>query len=308
MPEDLREYAERVKLAPSAWLGQAVAFRVAEACRISHDDLRKQLKQIGLEEHLPRAPKDEDVFRRVSSAHQRKRVPTSNSAVFENYLIRDVGRGQRKVTKQIVVEQVDAENKRLAYEPAVQLDFDNGAITTMTLATAVDPTQALNLAELIEKDYAADRGHLNSYAIRQMLRSILDDSGAVPFLTGGIYFVSPVWTNRITDVEAMAVPGMELHSFPIIDDKKQREMLRRSIEAETNEAMDALLKEIEEIENGPEITTDKFGLLNERRQAILAKAKDYADMLDETLGNTQFRMDMVNAKLKQLALEHVKVS
>lgn len=309
MPDELREYAERVKLAPSAWLGFAVAFKVAEKCLISHSDLRDQLKMVGLEEHLPKAPKDEDVFRRVASGHQRKKVPTATDGVFENYLIRDVSRASKKVTKQIVVERVDAGNKRLAYEPAVQLDYDNGLITATDItgqSSTLDTTQADNLAELISLDFGAERGHLNAYAVRGMLRSILDDCAAVPFLTGGIYFVGPIWTNRLTDVEGMAVPGMELHSFPIIDDKKQREMLRRSIESETNEAMDALLKEIEEIEQGPEIGVDKFQTLNERRQAILLKAKDYADMLDETLGNTQFRMEMVSAKLKQLALEHVK--
>jgi hypothetical protein len=299
MPDNLREYEDRVRLTPSSWLGQAVAFRVAEACLISHSDLRAQLKAIGLEDFLPRAPKDEDVFRRVASGHTRKRVPTAVEGVFENYLIRDVARGSRQVTKQIVVEQVDGANKRLDYAPTVQLDYDSGMITSEVIhTTPVDPTQALNLADLITMDFNNERGHLNSYAIRGMLRSILDASDAVPFLTGGLYFVGPVWTNRITDVEGMKVPGMELHSFPIIDDKKQREMLRRSIEAETNEQMDKMLKEIEGLLAGPEITEAQFRQLADLRVVTKDKAKGYAEMLDETLDNTQFRMQMLDAAMR----------
>jgi hypothetical protein len=310
MPDNLREYKDRAKLDPTMWLGQAIAFRVAEACLISHDDLRKQLKAIGLEQFTPRAPKDEDVFRRVASGHARKRVPTATAGIFENYLIRDVSRGGGRCTKQIVVEVVDGTNKRLDYAPVVQLDFDGGLVShhrILPTGSRVDSTQAENLAELIAADYAAERGQLNSYAVREMLRRVLADCMAVPFLTGGgLYFVSPVWTNRITEVEGMKVPGMEMHSFPILDDTKQREMLRKSIEAETNEAMDKMLGEIETMLDGPEIPESTFRAMVERRSETKTKAKDYADMLDETLDNTNFRMQMVDAAMRKL-LDHVKV-
>lgn len=310
MPDELREYEERVRLGPAEWLGQAVAYRVAEACRIEHSDLRDKLKAADLEAFLPKVPRDEDVFRRVASGHQRKRVPTAVAGVFENYLIRDVTRGGGKCTKHIVVEVVDGANKRLDYAPTVELDFDGRHVNIDVILAphhGFDPTQAENLAALVAADYETDRGHLNSYAIRGMLRNILEDCKSVPFLTGGgLYFVGPVWTNRLLAVEGLDVPGMEMHTFPIIDDRKQREMLRRSIESETNDAMDTLLKEIEEIESGPEITVAAYGQLNDRRQAILAKAKDYAEMLEEGLGNTEFRIDMVSKKLKQLFLNNVK--
>jgi hypothetical protein len=234
MPDNLREYKDRAKLDPTMWLGQAIAFRVAEACLISHDDLRKQLKAIGLEQFTPRAPKDEDVFRRVASGHARKRVPTATAGIFENYLIRDVSRGGGRCTKQIVVEVVDGTNKRLDYAPVVQLDFDGGLVShhrILPTGSRVDSTQAENLAELIAADYAAERGQLNSYAVREMLRRVLD---------------------------------------------------------------------------GPEIPESTFRAMVERRSETKTKAKDYADMLDETLDNTNFRMQMVDAAMRKL-LDHVKV-
>lgn len=311
MAESIGQQSSRLKRAGNKelWLGLGVGYRVADAVRISHADLRKKLKKLGLEEFMPREPRDDDVFRRVATSHQRKRVPTATSGVFENYLIRDVGRAGGSVVKQIVVEQVDAANKRLAYEPAVQLEFTTGGpggvIDTTVLPTSIDTAQAENLAELIELDYQSERGHLNGYAIREMIRKILNGSSALPFLTGGVYFIQPHFTPQVEALEALKIPGAEVHSFPIIDDTKQRAMLRKSIEAETNDEMDRMLKEIEELQAGDEITADRYAQLTDWRNSVLSKGKDYAEMLDETLGNTEFRMKMVNSALRKL-FDHIK--
>jgi hypothetical protein len=305
------DYRRGLESSREAWLGELVWFTVPDATRISHDDLLVALKECALEDFAPPRPQDDDVFRRVCTAHQRKKVETPDPDVFENYLIRDVKRSGGKCTKQIVVEQVNGANKRLSYAPAVQLEHDKstGQVIIEELDTAEDSTQALNLAELIVQNYKHDRGTLNSMGIRWLLRTVLERSDAtIVRPSGGIYFVSIMWADRVASLEKLGEKiGITVHPCPLLDDKKQRAMLRAAFKAETVDEIDKMLGEIDTMLKGDEVPERKYLDMYNRMQAITARTGEYAELLEEEFGNAEFRMDILQKKTKQL-LNHVKVT
>lgn len=306
----LSEYTERLRGGDrSLFLGELVWFSVGEAAGIRHDKLVGELTNVGLDNLAPRVPRDDDVFRRTCSQHQRKRVPTAIDGVFENYLIRDVKRGAGQVVKHIVVEQVDGANKRLDYTAAISLTFDSktGVIEVEALGAQPDD-QVMNVAELILQDFEREKGMVNSYGVRDLFRSVLAITGAASVRPGGgVYFVMQPKVEYVEKLEALSkvMSNVDIHSVPLIDDRRQREMVRRAIEAETVGEIDKTLAEIEDIMSGPEITSDRFMVMTQRMNDLKGRTKEYAELLDEELGNTEFRLEVLTKKMRQL-YDHTK--
>lgn len=299
------EYAERLRGGDrDLFLGELVWFSVTENAGIQHTTLVAELEKLGIAKYASRAPRDDDVFRRTCSQHQRKRVPTAQDGVFENYLIRDVKRGGGIVVKHIVVEQVDGANKRLSYTPAVSLQFESvGGIITIEALSAQPDDQVMNVAELIEQDFQRERGMVNSYGIRDLIRTVLADTGATSVRPGGgVYFVMQSKVDYVDALDALSkvVRGVDVHSVPLIDDKRQREMVRKAVEAETVGEIDKTLAEIEEIMDGEEITVERFTVMTNRMLTLKGRTQEYAELLDEELGNTEFRIKVLETKMRQL--------
>jgi hypothetical protein len=291
------------------FLGELVWFSVGEAASIRHDVLLAELTTLKLESFCPRIPRDDDVFRRTCSQHQRKRVPTALDGVFENYLIRDVKRGAGQVVKHIVVEQVDGANKRLDYTPAISLTFDSktGKIEVDVLSATPD-AQVMNVAQLILQDFEREKGMVNSYGVRDLFRSILSMTGATSVRPGGgVYFVMQAKVEFVDALETLAtkVSYVEVTSVPLVDDRKQREMVRKAVEAETTGEIDKMLAEIDEVMSGPEITSDRFMAMSTRMRDMRSRTQEYAELLDEELGNTDFRLKVLETKMRQL-YDHTK--
>lgn len=314
------EYRDHLKQSDVPTLGVLCWYTVPEATIIKHDELAALLTTNGLEQFIPREPKDEDVFRRCCTSGSRKRQPTDDPDVFANYLVRDVNRVAGRVWKHIVVEQVDGANTKLDYSPTIELMFngDGGPGTadiTLDMLPAFDAHTAEGrtseeIAKFIVDCFEGQRGHLNSYAIRDLIRKVFDGSKATTVRpAGGVYFVMRQHTGNVAGLEILAeqMHGVEVHSLPLIDDGKQRDMLKRSFEAETVGSIDSNLAKIDELLAGPAITERKLGDMTRDMAALRERTSEYAELLETELGNTEFRLTVYGEKMKQL-VNHVKVN
>lgn len=289
-------------------LGNLAFYSVTSTLRISRDDFKDKLATCGIEDYTPKAPRDDDVFRRVCTDAQRKRVPTDDPEIYENWLIRDVKRANHIVWKQIVVEQVNAANKRLGYEPMMQLKFINGAIEAEALANWIPP-EIQTLANEILYEYQGMRGTLNDYAVRETMRKVLLDADATVVREGGgVYFVTAAKSEAVANLEdlALMIDGVQLSVIPLIDDAKQRNMIKEAFENETINAIDSTLDDIDKMMKGPEITQKAYAKMVKEAGDVRRKTKDYAELLDENLGNAQLRLQAYEHGLKRL-LDHVKI-
>lgn len=117
--------AQKGKVAREGLLGRLLWFSVPEATLLDQTTLVQALQKSGLNRTLPGFPADHDVYRRVTTAAERRRVPHDGQPnQFENWLVRDVAsRGEDVITRRIVCEVVDPKGRRLAYTQVADIEF-----------------------------------------------------------------------------------------------------------------------------------------------------------------------------------------
>lgn len=286
----------------NTWLGQLCWYSVPESARVETEDLRQALVSVGLEGFMPKAPADHDIFRRVCTAQERKKVATDEPGVYENYLVRNVSRKLKRIVRQIVVERRNENNEQLGYEPKVHIEYDGaGRVKFHTLAD--DPGQALEVAEAIEADFYAERNVFNSYILRELIRKVLEQSRATS-VRRGVYFVMAENAGRMNSLEVLqGTLPIEIHSLPLLDSKKQREMLKKAFEAETVGEIDKIMAEMDAM---AEITPDRYATVLTQMKELKAKTKQYSGLLEDALGEADFRLNIFEAKVRKL-MDKVKV-
>lgn len=270
-------------------------------------------KHIGAE-FPQKAPKDADVFKRIASNAKRTKVPTDNSDVTRNVLVRNVGTSNNTTTKRIVVEDVGKSKKALAYEQHFDVEFNHTSglvvkrdLTPILLAEQKVPALSLasqdrhdlaeQVADEIINDYMAWRGCLNSYAIREWLRSELQGVYATS-IKRGVYFISAdnePTLDELTRFVNLLPGGSMFHTIPLPDNAKQRKMLEDAYELEAQEEIDNLMSDVVEIVSGGVNFTEKG------RQAKIAaaaalnqKMTEYQELLDSKMGLASARLDLLN--------------
>lgn len=300
--EALANYKEQAGTQPL--LGYLIWYSVPETVTVKHSELTSVLTAVGLDAYLRPVPKDKDVFMRVASAQARKRVATDDPSIYENYMVRNVLDDGARAVKQIVVERVNASGEKLDLFPAVQVEYDTGTIKLKFLedeaGNPIDHDQAMAVGELIEHDYNAKRGTVNAYSVRELIRRIILANDATTVRpSGGVYFLMQSKQQVIDALVAFAdaIPFVDIHPVPLVDNSRQREMLQRAVEAETIEEIDKIINEIDKIDS---LTPRKYAAMAQQMNDIRAKTTSYTTLLDEALDAAQFRINIYQAKMREL--------
>jgi hypothetical protein len=296
MSTTFEQYAERIAHGQNAFLGRLCWYSVPESVLIDHEEVFKILVLSGLGGHVPKPPGDADVFRRVTTASARKRIPTDDPNIFENYLVRDLP-GGKVITRRVVREIVDSGGRRLSYDEVAELTFVKKDATLGCRHDLNGSPSAVgkDICEAVRKRFQAERGALNSYGIRATIRAVLEAAHAtnVRYPTGGVYFVGEEHVKKLEGLERLAekIPAITVHVLPLIDDTKQREMLKRAFEAESVDAIDKLLTEITELrQSGTAISTDAYAAYVTALNDLSEKASEYEALLEGGLHTTTSRM------------------
>lgn len=310
----ISEYSDRVSDSEMPLLGSLLWYTVSDVM-IAHDDVVRAMVKSGIATRLPSPPRDADVFERVSKAAEQRKVPTASPGIFENYLVRNVGRDDEKITRRIVVEQVDPAGRRLNYEQVADVEFHrNTSVVDFTYSTNTGRPEVTDMLVNIVKEYQAWRGHLNSYAVREWIRKFTLGLGATS-VRPGVYFVMQ---DRMEEVEKLdtfvnSLPGgCAMHHLPLIDDTRQREMLRQAFETETNAEIDTMLSDMQDVfdkaqERGDsyKITESRYLDYLNRYSELTEKAEEYEGLLESSLQTTHSRLKMFQSTVMKLH-QHVK--
>lgn len=283
---DYKQHAKTVDA--STLIGMIVWYTVAENLQAPHKMVSDSLDKFGLGKHVPKAPADSDVFRRNCSSAQRKKVPTAQEGVFENFMLRDPGSDHDIITRRVVREQVDAKNRRLGYQEVAELNFHRNDSTVDYKMLAPDPIGE-DICKAIVENYGIERGSLNGYAIRELVRRVLVHSNAtnVRYPAGGVYFLPMNWAAVVDGLEQFAqdMPaGVFVHSLPLIDDRRQRDMLRKAFEAESADRAYAISAEIAELRrNNQRISEERYMGYVTVVQELKEKLETYTGLLEDNL-------------------------
>lgn len=303
---DFSEAVERLSnYDPSTFLGRLCWYVVTEDSYVDHAEFCRSLISNNLNDHLPPAPRASDVFKRSCTAAQVKRVPTAQPTVFVNYLIREVGKDPDNIWRRLVAETVDTEGRTLGYEEVAELHFfrPTQKITIKPMVATLDPAADAVIAE-VENQFLAWNNTLTPYAVRELIRKILRGFNAT-VLRDGVYFVREVHAEKVDALEAIVAilpGGSNFHSLPLLDDRKQRLMLKQAFEDESIGEVDRLLGEMRTVMTQPtaKITSDRFADFKLQYDALRSKVADYSDLLDEAMENTASRLEILNQAIFEI--------
>lgn len=291
---------------PDLFLGRLCWFSITEQSRVDHGDFCKALMSSGLMSHLPPAPRPSDVFKRSCTQNQRKRVPTTDPKIFVNYLIREVGKDADNIWRILLAEQVDTDGHKLGHNQLYELHFHRP--TSVIKATEINgykpgsDAEADGIVAGVKSAFQVWNNMLTPYAIRELVRKVLDGmSATVVRPSGGVYFIREDHAAKIDAMESVisGLPGgSSFHSLPLVDDSKQRGMLKQAFEDESIGEVDRLLGEISEImKSGQQISSDRFSDFKVEYDRLLKKVADYSDLLDEAMESTASRLEVMNEVL-----------
>lgn len=129
---------------------------------VRYNALKKRVIELGLDvSALPAPLRAGDSFKRACRYAEQKKVPYGD--VFTNIMIRAVTQDNETVERHLVVEIVDADDKRLEYEPAARLILDKYVYTLSWTAnnkpmeaTFAHKQSAVELRTKIEKTRGFD--------------------------------------------------------------------------------------------------------------------------------------------------------
>jgi hypothetical protein len=304
--EAFREQQEQLRHSDQTlWLGQLCWYSVSGVL-IQHGDLVRALAANKLNAYIPRLPSDVDVFRRVCTRAQKKRVPNSKTGCYDNYLLRDIPMDGSSVYKVLVKETVEPGS--LSYETELsRITFDKSSGTLSHTSPPHGDVTGQQILHDIEVAFTAEKGALNSHAVRELIRKMLLDSHAISVRGdgGGLYFVPREEGSFFTNLEGFAamMPGkVEMGSHPVLDDSKRREMLRRAFLAEVEEEVDKVVIEVSTLlERGEQISSARVESYVRQYTAAESKVKEYDDLLEDRHDTAHSALSIFQRQLLRLS-------
>jgi hypothetical protein len=301
---DYSTYAARLRSgSPDIFLGSLCWYSVSESLSIEHAKLKQALSNVGLPVEVA-PPRDDDVFRRTCSAAQQSRIPTG-AGTFLNVMLRDVSRRNGEVHKQIVLEEVDANNEELHHVATHKVTWSMSGIAVLEIETSPFPSITDQTIKAIQDGFDQGRQRHNAYAVRELIRKTLMNAKATLVRpTGGVYFVMRDNAATLDAVQKLAdhIDGASVHALPLIDDVRQRKMVKEAYEHETVLEIDRRLVELDTMLKGPEITGKRWAALREEFDDLVARTEEYADLLEESADAAEDRIKIYRERIKSLFL------
>jgi uncharacterized protein DUF6744 len=278
-------------------LGQLVLYSVHGA-RLPHAEGKALYEALSMKDvaaPLPPVPKDIDTFATVCSDNSRLDLASTWASRTVTYLIRPITPNVRGVVREVK----DLQGETLALDQVGELRFQDGKVS----AVWWDNDDGSALTTQIITQYERWRGCLNSYKLREWLRSSLLMHQATA-VRDGLYFLMQSETPALAQIEQFArkVPGrMIVRTLPLIDDENQRAMVEEAFTDEAIGSLEQLLTEVGTLVNSKtEITARRFDALRGRYQDVASKIEVYTKVLDRHLMGSGLRIEMLEDALLDL--------
>lgn len=305
---DLREYENHVKqdVDSNTVLGR-IAWWSVEDLDVKFDTVKATLEAAGLGDMVPRPPANADVFRRTFSKGERRKHATADPNVTQRLLIREVAGSSERIVRRVVEELVDAQGETLSYRETAQVTYNSNHPETLDIQELEQDGHSMALLLLLDEKYQQERGCLDGNGIRSIINRTLASCQAVNLRgrSGGVYFAPESHAARLEALEnwASQIPGANVHTLPLLDDRKQRDMVRASIRSEMTSDIEHLMAECAGLLSQPEdetISNRKFNAINTEFTNLKKKIGEYNNVLEEQVLGASDRMNIVAQQVGQL--------
>lgn len=307
----LFEYSEHLKKSKHPILGMLVWYTVPESSDMEHLEYLQLVESLNAPVKTPDVPKPAHVFRRACRAAKMTKVRTANPEVFHNYVMRDAGYDPNFVHRRIIEEKVDSKDHSLGFRDLGHAVFSKEGVSAVYTRSASfpvgDPSQPYweMMQERIDNFMAQKMTSVAAIAIREGARKALENKllGVKVREGGGVYFVA---ADKVEPVEALdrllnSIPDASCHILPLVDDVRQRQMLKEAFETETVEETSELIGEIAELlASDKNIPAKTFLSIQQRYVDKRDKLKEYSTLLNDALERSETILMACNAQLAAL--------
>ncbi|MBA2176873.1 hypothetical protein H0266_18495 [Halobacillus locisalis] len=224
-------------------LGFIFWYSVSSNIEVTREDLGDLFKNIGIDENwLPNEIRPSDAFRRATSEIQRKRVPTSDPNINRNYLSREVYSDTQMVQRNIVIENVDKQGKRLDYESnatVIELDKEN---VEFKVISKPGEDAARELAYEAKHKFDKYITYYSSQQLRVMVSKFLSSLAPTQVRpNGGVYFIPINFADDLSKLQTLCEElDSEGVSIPLYDSSDNRNMVLRKLKDDLHTAIQRL--------------------------------------------------------------------
>lgn len=324
--------AQAAKKGDLAHLGSLLWYSIAEI-HITREDLAEAVEEAGIDERfVPSRISLRDAFRRASSAAERafaKKVPVGDSSTSRhaNILLREVKDAGGSLVRQVVREEVDAQNVRLSYEPVAQIELSGGAVDGDPISaellvgvTRLSPTllpQEEDVVRRVVEGAEFERTHYDARAVRRLVSNVLREAYPVPLKnSGGLYFVSrnhpEILRSVVRLVEELKQKsengpvhpaargatggtrrGSSVMSVPLVDKAEYREVLAENLDEQIEREARSLIHEMGRvIQGGKKITRRRQAEFVSRVNELKGAVTEYQELLETEISSARSNLDL----------------
>jgi hypothetical protein len=303
------EYTKHLKNSDFPVLGMLAWYSVPETAEITHAEFVKLVETSDAPVKTPEVPKAADVFRRACNAAKSLKQPTGIPDVFANYTMRDAGYDDGFVFRRMVEEKVDGKNHSLGYRVLGLVSFAKKGVRASFSRDIPEDDPAIGYWDDMCKDINdfidARMLFLTAIAVRETARRSLETTlrGTRVRPGGGVYFVAVEKAEKLEALDYVinSVDNASFHILPLIDDEKQREMLKVSFEDESVEETDRLVGEIATLlKSDKNIPAKTFTNIQQRYAEQKGRMTEYSALLNDALNRSSTSLEVANAQIRKL--------
>lgn len=304
-------------------LGHLVWYSISDALRMTPETLSAAIAEAGMEPKwlLPRPPTLSAALSRAANAASRAHLPLHalrdgtplDEEHFANVIFRSTGRGN----KQAVTEILNAEKRRLFYEPFASVEVEEGRLVVESLldgeAQMGHESQAI---KDLREAFAFERGRHDGEAVRRVILRCLRAANAVPLRnSGGMYLINrnhPEETEEVlafvAHVKNTASSSPAKHArtprattLPYADGDEYREVIADSLDDFVGNESRALIREMVALSSsGDPVTKKRAEKLVSRVKELKGSVKEYEELLETRATDARANLDVAAKKARAL--------
>lgn len=307
----------RAQYEDDVWLGHLVWYYVPTDYRIKLKDWMTAIYGTPVKDLVPTPPRAVDAFKRaITKTKSKVKIPVQNHGEFTyKFMPRDRGHDESYVYRTITVEELDPSMHRLSYEACVDFAYDrrNERIEKPefdTTAMASFPAEIQQLCETkaaqVQALYYEEMESLGPIKVRELIRQDIEHKmqGTLARPAGGVYFVSNEHLDRVDALDELVngLGGPTFHQLPLINNAKQRQMLRSAFEVEAAGQVELLMDEMRQALQGKKgkITQARAKAYHGRFLDMTDRLATYSDLLNEGMENTATRLKALQTQVMEV--------
>lgn len=284
-------------------LGYIFWYSISSEAEVTRIELKQRFNNLDIDENwLPNEIRPSDAFRRATKEVQRKKVPTSDPNVFQNFLVREVYADTKAIQRNIVIETVDKSGKRLDYNPkatVMTLFKENNNFTIQS-----DNNTAYELANEAKVRFIKYIEYYSAQQLRVMVKDYLESLAPTAVrANGGVYFVPQSNSIELKKLQLLCESlNSEGVSIPLYDSADNQNLVLSKLENDLKEA----LAHCQDLTQTPNLKKQLYKDSIEDARRVARTFQEYKNNLSLDVNNLESMLNELRLTAVQLTQQITK--